>query len=295
MPTYNRAGLIAETVNSIRNQTFSDWELLIMDDGSDDNTEAIIGEYQDERIHFFKAERTGRVSRLKNMGIEISRGGLIAFIDSDDLWDSTKLEKQLIALEKFPEAGFCITGGFTFVLNNAPVQYLYKQREGVRVDDFLLPMFRSEISGFTQVLLYRKECVRVSGYFDEKKLFSDPDFIIGLASHYKGVLLYEPLFFRRLHKMSDSDQHWEKRYLEWADVIQCYYAQRRIPASESHSALFKLYINFGEKCLKKKIFGKAMLNFGRAWTKKPFSVVPLKKTAKAVLLSFGVKRTYIKL
>lgn len=286
MPTYNRAGLIAETVDSIRNQTFTDWELLIMDDGSDDNTEAIITAYHDERIQFFKAGRTGRVSRLKNIGIEKSRGELIAFMDSDDLWEPSKLKKQLVALEQYPEAGFCITGGFTFVNKNEPVAYLYPQREGEKVDDFLLPMFRSEISGFTQVLLFRNDCVRVSGYFDERKLFADPDFIVSLACHHKGVLLYEPLFFHRLHKFSDSDEHWEKRYLEWVDIIRSYRARKLIPASVANEALFKLYVNYGEKCLQKKLWANATRNFGRAWVSKPFSIIPLKKIAKTILHSF---------
>ena len=120
MPTYNRAAFIAETVDSIRNQTFTNWELLIMDDGSDDNTEEIVKQIKDERIQFYKAGRTGAVSRIKNIAIEKARGELIAFIDSDDLWALTKLEKQIAALEQYPGAGFCVTGGYTFINKNKP-------------------------------------------------------------------------------------------------------------------------------------------------------------------------------
>lgn len=286
MPTYNRAQLIGETIDSIRNQTFTDWELLIMDDGSDDNTEAIIEKYHDERIYFFKCERSGQVSRLKNKAIERCKGGLIAFIDSDDLWMATKLEKQIAAMEEYPETGFCLAGGYNFINKNEPVEYLYKQKEGVRVDNFLLPMLRSEVAGHIPVLVFRKSCIPVSGYFDETKPFSDPDFILSLACHYKGVLLYEPLYSRRLHAHSDSDENWEKGYSDWVAVIQMYRNKKQIAVPEANKALFKLYINFGEKCLKKELRGKAIRQFLKAWINKPFSIIPAKKMAKAIVLYF---------
>lgn len=282
MPTYNRGHLIGETIESIRSQTFGNWELLIMDDGSDDGTEDVIAQINDERICFFKGPRTGHVSKLKNMAMERSRGTLIAFIDSDDLWASTKLEKQIALLEQYPEAGFCLTGGFTFNDQHEPVQYLYQQRNSIRFDDLLPAIFRSEVSGFTQALLFRKDCVPVSGYFDESKLFSDPDFIVSLACHYKGLLLYEPLFFRRLLDRSDSDIHWEKRYTEWVGVIRSYRNKKRLAVSEAKQALYKLYINFGEKCIRKQQPAKAIKQFCKAWINNPASIVPLKKTAKAI-------------
>ncbi|MBL7703090.1 MAG: glycosyltransferase family 2 protein [Ferruginibacter sp.] len=283
MPTYNRAHLIAETIESIRSQTFTQWELLIMDDGSDDNTEEIIEHIKDDRIQFYTGERTGHVSKLKNTAIKKARGELIAFIDSDDLWHPTKLEKQLAAMEQYPEAGFCLTGGYTFINKDEPVSYLYKQMDGLRYGNFLHDMFKSELSGYTQALLFRKHCVDISGYFDEKKLFSDPDFILSLALNFKGVIIYETLFFHRLHQGSDSDKHWEKRYCEWIEVIKGYHKKKYIPASEARKALFKLYINYGEKCLVKKQGGKAIKNFARAWRSRPLSIIPFKKTAKALL------------
>ena len=69
MPTYNRAEYIIETIESIRNQTYSNWELIIVDDGSDDNTEELISQIKDERIQFYKAGRIGVNGRIKNIGL----------------------------------------------------------------------------------------------------------------------------------------------------------------------------------------------------------------------------------
>src|SRR5262245_37886049 len=101
LPTYNRAGYILEAIESIRRQTLKDWELLIMDDGSDDDTEERLKGITDERILYHKLPKTGKVSRIKNMAMEKCRAELIAFIDSDDLWAPFKLEKQVSALKQY--------------------------------------------------------------------------------------------------------------------------------------------------------------------------------------------------
>ena len=130
LPTFNRAKFIVETIESIRNQTYQNWELIIVDDGSDDNTEGLISKINDERIQFYKAGRIGINGKIKNIGLKIASGELIAFIDSDDLWASTKLEKQVTALQQYPEAGFSLTGGYNFKKPSEPIDYFYQQREG---------------------------------------------------------------------------------------------------------------------------------------------------------------------
>ena len=126
MPSYNHAKYIAETIESIRQQTYSSWELIIVDDGSDDNTEEIIHTINDQRINFYKEGRINVAGIIKNIGLSKSKGEFIAFIDSDDLWEPTKIEKQLKALQEYPDAGFCLTGGYNFSIQ------LYKMEDTVR-------------------------------------------------------------------------------------------------------------------------------------------------------------------
>src|SRR6476646_3258745 len=199
MPTYNRANYIGETIESVRNQTYNNWELIIVDDGSEDNTGEIISRVKDERIRFYEAGRIAINGKIKNIGIEKANGELIAFIDSDDLWAETKLEKQVAALQEYPEAAFSLTGGFNFRTINQPVDFFYKQREGLRYGDIFTSIFKSEISTTTPSLILRKECLEITGSFDETKPFSDIDFILKLASRFKAVIIYEPLLYRRLH------------------------------------------------------------------------------------------------
>jgi len=281
LPTYNRADLIMETIESILEQTYKNWELIIIDDGSDDNTNELISQVNDERIQFHKAGRIGIVGRIKNIGIEKARGDLIAFIDSDDLWAETKLEKQIIALHQYPEAGFSLTGGYNFRKLNQPIGYFYQKKEGIKYENIFISYFKSEVATTMPSLILRKQCLQTSGMFKETKPFSDVEFILELARHFKAVILYEPLFFRRLHEANDSDSNWVKRHSEGLELISSY--KKELPKKILSDCLFRSHINFGEKCIKYKMWQQALSSFFKAWKQKPFSIMPFIKTGKLAL------------
>jgi glycosyltransferase involved in cell wall biosynthesis len=284
MTTYNRAAYIVETIGSIRQQTYPDWELIIVDDGSDDNTEELISQIKDERIQFCKAGRIGINGKIKNIGLKKVSGALIAFIDSDDLWAAGKLEKQVATLEQYPEAGFSLTGGYNFRKSGEPVDYFYKERAGTKYGDVFISFFRSELSTTTPSLMLRKDCLKISGGFDETKPFSDVDFILNLARHFKAVILFEPLLYRRLHEANDSSSNWEKGYEEGIRLIRRY--KKELPRKVARDAFFRLYMNFGEDCLVNKERRKAINNFFKGWRNKPTSIIPLKKMGKTIVYYF---------
>jgi glycosyltransferase involved in cell wall biosynthesis len=283
MPTYNRAGYILETIESILRQTYSNWELIIIDDGSEDNTEVLVGQVKDERVRFYKAGRIGLNGKIKNMGLEKACGELIAFIDSDDFWSPVKIEKQVAALDQYPEAGFSLTGGYNFRNPDEPVEFFYKQSEGIKCENGFISFFRSEVAAFTQTLLFRRRCIDSTGFFSETKPFTDAEFILALAWHFKMVLLYEPLLYRRLHDSNYSSSNWLKAYYQGIEMIRSCRDKKMLPAAIARDALFSLYVNFGEDCLLHEEKRKAVSNFFNAWKNKPFSVIPFKKTGKAVL------------
>jgi glycosyltransferase involved in cell wall biosynthesis len=281
MPTYNRAELISDTINSIRNQTYTNWELIIIDDGSTDDTSQVVERYKDDRILFLEGDRTGIVGRLKNTALQHTTGSLIAFIDSDDLWHASKLEKQVDALRKFPEAGFCLVNGYNFRNAGQPEEYFYKQKDGIKEGNVFIGCFQSQVSGYTQALLVRKECIATAGNFKEDKTFSDFEFIIALAYHFNAVILYEPLVFRRIHQNNYIHSTWVKSMDEGIQIIRNH---RQLISSKlaSHS-LFRIYIDFGEKYLEQKQYWNAFRQFNKAWINKPLTVVPAKKMAKTFL------------
>lgn len=95
MPSWNTANYISETIQSVLNQTYQNWELLIVDDCSSDNTDSIIKSFSDKRIKYFRNEKNLGAALTRNKALMEAKGEWIAFLDSDDLWDSQKLEKQI--------------------------------------------------------------------------------------------------------------------------------------------------------------------------------------------------------
>lgn len=101
MPSYNTAKYISESINSVINQTYQKWELIIVDDCSTDNTDEIIEKFlKDERIKYFKNEKNSGAAISRNKALREAKGKWIAFLDSDDLWTEDKLEKQINFMEK---------------------------------------------------------------------------------------------------------------------------------------------------------------------------------------------------
>lgn len=99
LPTYNRARCLSRAINSVLNQTYSDFELIVVDDGSTDNTRELVEGYSDPRIRYLYQENAG-ANAARNRGIEEARGEYIAFHDSDDEWREDKLDVQLRALKE---------------------------------------------------------------------------------------------------------------------------------------------------------------------------------------------------
>lgn len=104
IPCYNRANIVRETIDSVLAQTYAKFEVILIDDGSTDNTREVITTYDDRRIrYFYKAN--GGLSAARNSGLDSARGEFIAFLDSDDVWQSWKLSAQVEIFRRHPEAG----------------------------------------------------------------------------------------------------------------------------------------------------------------------------------------------
>ncbi len=94
-PTYNCAPYIGETIECVINQSYTNWEMIIIDDCSTDNTKEIVESFNDRRIKYHCLEKNSGAAMARNLGLSLANGKWIAFLDSDDLWTPDKLEKQL--------------------------------------------------------------------------------------------------------------------------------------------------------------------------------------------------------
>lgn len=100
MPTYNCGRFIAESIQSVLAQTYTNWELIIVDDCSTDNTAEVVASFKDKRIHYLQNEQNEGAALTRNKALRAAQGRYIAFLDSDDLWLPTKLEHQIAFMEQ---------------------------------------------------------------------------------------------------------------------------------------------------------------------------------------------------
>lgn len=151
-PTYNAARFLEETINSVLNQTYDNFEMIIVDDCSMDNTLEIALKYSeiDSRVRVYKLEENSGAAVARNKAIEIAEGRYIAFLDSDDLWDSNKLENQL-GFMKNSNIGFSFT---SYRLMNENGEFLNKEVNSPKEVDYKY-LLKNTIIGCLTVVIDR--------------------------------------------------------------------------------------------------------------------------------------------
>lgn len=203
IPTYNRAHMVGRAIQSVLNQTYQDFELIIVDDASTDNTEEVAKSFNDERLQYIRHEKnSGSSVAPRNTGIELARGEYIAFLDSDDEWLPQKLEKQM---DKFnsvsPDVGlvYCGYAG----VNRETGEALREYTPNGRGEVFKLMVERNLLGSLT--VLIRKECFQKAGVFDTEFLSSqDWDMWIRISKYYKFDFIPEVLAKYYVHDKRGS-------------------------------------------------------------------------------------------
>lgn len=204
IPAYNRAGYIAETIQSVLNQTYTKWELIVVDDGSTDDTYDVVLPFLNNRIKYYRIEHSGRLGRVRNYGIIQSSGELIAFHDSDDLWRPDKLEIQVGLLTKNQEAVFVIGNGDEFGENFIQTP----DYENLFVGSLFLPILeKGKFCFYVPTFIFKREALKEIGMLDENSsALHDITFFFRMSWRYTGVFTNERLIRIRKHRRSRSSE-----------------------------------------------------------------------------------------
>lgn len=200
MPAYNCEKFIGEAITSVIEQTYKSWELIVIDDGSSDNTVRIIKRFSNkhDRIQLYINEKNQGVSETRNKGISLANGDWIAFLDSDDMWEKTKLEKQIGHAQKM-NAEFLFTG--SSYINEFGNYYRGKFEVPDKVSYEKLRL--QNVISCSSVLLKKK-------FFDSIKMERDDmheDYAVWLRVLKTGVCAFginEPLLIYRISSNSKS-------------------------------------------------------------------------------------------
>jgi cellulose synthase/poly-beta-1,6-N-acetylglucosamine synthase-like glycosyltransferase len=187
LPVYNRATTLQQCVATVLAQTFSDWELVAVDDASKDESCAVIEGFKDPRIRLVRHEQNKGPSGARNTGIQAARGKYIALLDSDDEWLPGKLAAQVALLE----SGACDLCGCNYLVVNGDREHLIFIQNPASWEECLHT--RCELGNGT-TLVVRREVIDAIGLLDETfRFYEDWDWVLRMAAQFRLLVVPEPL------------------------------------------------------------------------------------------------------
>ena len=201
MPTYNRGLMLSRAMESALSQTYSDYELIVVDDGSSEDVASVVSQFADPRITYFRHETNRGQSSAINTGLDLSRGEFIAFLDDDDLWLPFKLEKQVGLLDSSPNEVAMIYAWLE-VRDFSSGRLLAVRRKDCDEQQYLR-MLALDVPNPTSVFLVRSSVAKeVGGYDPRITTHNDVDFTVRiLAQGYRAVLLPEVVVVKHDHDL----------------------------------------------------------------------------------------------
>jgi glycosyltransferase involved in cell wall biosynthesis len=266
IPTYNRERLIARSVKSVLSQTYQDFEIIIVDDASTDNTEEVVSSFNDDRIRYIRHEENKGEAAARNTGIKAARYDYIAYQDSDDEWSPEKLARQIELLEDTsPEVGVIYTGfwrtenhGRTYI----PFSWV-RQKNG----DIHKELLKGNFIG-SPVVLIKKECFSKVGLFDERlHNLVDWDMWLRISKRYHFRCIDAPLAIA--HYNSDNVSENPDSFI---DALELVLEKNRDEFEKEEKLLARYWINAGSLLVAKGRVKQGRRYIVRALRLYPFSI-----------------------
>lgn len=283
IPTHNRAHLLERAINSVLNQTYEVFEIIVVSDGSQDNTDAVMAIIQekDKKVKYYSYSPARGANHARNVGIDNARGEIVGFLDDDDEWVSDKIEKQINIIKSDENIGM-VCGGLKFVYvdqNNRMSQYIPNPPE-----DCSKLILIQNIVGGTPSVIVNKGVLVAAGMFDENlKALQDYDLWIRIAKLTHVGVLKEPCVIcydqMSLKKISNNTEN----YIKSIEIIKNKYSedykQLTVPEIKLRDYNFNVLIA-------KKLIRNGTPQLGRKYLAKAFQKVKTTEIPKLWLASW---------
>jgi len=231
IPTYNQSECLKEAIESVLNQTYKNIEIIVIDDGSTDNTLGVVGSF-DNKIVCIQQKNKG-ASSARNIGIKKANGEYLAFLDSDDMWIKNKLEKQIDFIKKNPEIGLLGTGCYQMInIGKVIHKKIFPNKNEILQKDLIKynPFIQSSV-------MVKKDVFNDIDLYDEKfKESEDYDLWLRIAQKYKVANLEQALVTKR---------YYEKGLCPSKDSKQLYFAlkaRKNAIKRGQYSKIYYLYV-----------------------------------------------------
>ena len=203
--TYNRALLLQKAILSVLDQTFQDFEIIVVNNYSTDNTIEVVESFNDERIRIINIRNNGIIAKSQNRGLKESRGNYIAFLDDDDLWCPEKLELQVEYLRKHPEYNIVYSNAWIIDEKGVRKRVAVKSKS-FREGEIFVELTEDNFITNSTVLMNREVFEKI-GFFNENPSISaenDYEYWLRVALHYKIGFVRDPLAMYRVHSEAMS-------------------------------------------------------------------------------------------
>jgi glycosyltransferase involved in cell wall biosynthesis len=237
IPSYNHGQYISEAIHSVLDQTMQDFEIIVVDDGSTDNTAAVLQTFQDQ-IRYVRRRTPSGPGAAKNCGIRLSEADYIATLDADDIWFPQKLDAQVQLMDARPEVGLCFANVYNFDTNSRQTWPqsgfdLLSPHSGHVLGQLLCQNFIP-----SQSVMIRRKCLARVGLFDESlRIGEDWHLWLRLAAAYRVDYLNMPVAGRRLHNANltrDEPLKLLNSLLIVESMLRCF--RERLSAAELENA-----------------------------------------------------------
>ncbi len=263
IPTYNRAEMLHAALESVLAQTTPAQDIIVVDDGSTDGTPGIIRQLQAKGapIIYLREGHTNRRGEARNKGAQAGAGDLIAFLDSDDLWKPERLERQLEALTKSPEAGFAFCKLQRFG-RGGPIDppYPASPRD---YNGHILGELLEEPLVISSTLVVKREAFTEVGGFADLRMNEDYELTLRLAARYKASYVPDVLVLMREHSGRTSYSEHETPLLDYMTIVEHFMEERpglplqtrasaRKGLANVHLKLARLYLRDGDRVTARK-------------------------------------------
>ena len=279
IPTYNRSRLLRETLQSVFAQTYREYEVIMVDDGSTDDTRAVVEGYGDQ-VRYLYQENAGE-ARARNHGIQAARGELIAFLDSDDVWEPELLETEVGILDRFPEVVLVSARSITAGKESEE----FPRTQEVFWGDLFLRLFQG---GFinTSAAVVRKWCLEEVGGFNETyRCYEDYDLWLRIARRYSVAYVNRCLV--RCGRQGDNVSKDRTRPREVIlEILARNYDPSRIPPSIYRRRVSDCCLALGRVSWSRGEPDQAWTYFRRAQAMTPYSLRPYRYLLKGLFRGF---------
>jgi glycosyltransferase involved in cell wall biosynthesis len=295
VPAYNAAVYLPHAIDSVLAQTYLSWEIVIVDDGSTDNTRAVVESYRpklQDRLRYIRQPNRG-VSAARNTGIRAARGEFIALLDADDVWLPRRLERGVKAMDADPDAGL-VHARVARIDTRGSVTGQLKVEPKYLSGRIARHIYTRHAHLICTTVMFRKSCLETTGWFDEAmQVTEDRDLWFRIALRYKVAYIDEVSAYYRLSP-SSTTANLERLLKGQLYFVAKHHKSGAASRLEQLQALGNIYRELGDSLFRGGAVTKAIGSYVRAVGYNPLSVPNVYMLFRAImdpLVRVGVAAT----